>query len=97
MSAYLVVHVRISDRAWLRSEYTSLMPSLMARHGGEYLARGEHQQVEGAGLGDISAIIRFPTLTAAQAFWNDPEYQRIAPLRRAGSEADVILIDGVDH
>jgi uncharacterized protein (DUF1330 family) len=95
MAAYLVAHLRMIDPSWTESEYTALLPALVEKHGGVYIAGGAHQQVEGEPLGEWTSLVRFPSLEAAQAFWNDPEYQRVAPLRRSGSESQVVLIDGV--
>jgi len=41
-------------------------------------------QVEGPDLGTITAVLQFPSIDAARAFWNDPEYQ------------PVVIIDGVE-
>jgi uncharacterized protein (DUF1330 family) len=60
------------------------------------VAAGRHEVVEGDDLGEWTSVVRFPTIEAARAFWNDPEYQRVAPIRRSGSRSHVVLIDGAE-
>ena len=87
--------MHVTDPSWFESEYTASLPTLMERHSGEYLAAGAHETVEGAEIGEWTSVVRFPTMEAARAFWNDPDYQRVAPIHRSGSESHVVLIDGV--
>ena len=94
MAAYLVARMHVTDPSWFESDYTASLPALMERHGGEYLAAGAHETVEGPDIGEWTSVVRFPSIEAARAFWNDPDYQRVAPLRRSGSHSHVVLIDG---
>ena len=95
MAAYLVAHVLTHDPSWLESEYIDVFEQLLAKYDGTRLARGLHEQVEGAPLGPATVVIRFPDLESAHGFWNDPEYTRVAPIRRAAAEAQVILLEGL--
>ena len=74
----------------------SVAAGLEAKYGGVHVASGRHDQVEGVELGPVTSILQFPTLAAAEAFWNDPEYQRVALLRRHGSESQVVIIEGAE-
>jgi uncharacterized protein (DUF1330 family) len=93
MAAYLVAHVKIHATSWLRSEYVDVTAPLEEKCGGVTFASGQHEQVGRDELGTITSVIQFPSIEAAQSFWNDPEYQRVAPIRRAGSDSHVVLID----
>ncbi len=42
----------------------------------------------------MTVIDQFPDVETARAFWNDPEYQRIIPIRQQYSDAHVVLLDG---
>ena len=97
MVAYMVAHVTVRDTAWLSSEYMDVAGALEAKYGGVHVASGLHEQVEGTALGPVTSILQFPTLDAAQAFWNDPEYQRVAPIRRSGSDSQVVIIEGAEE
>lgn len=41
------------------------------------------------------AVIAFPGLAEAQAWWDSPAYQEIAPLRSRHIEGDIVLVGGV--
>jgi len=95
MVAYLVAHVEVHDTAWTQSEYITVSAAVEEKYGGVHIASGKHAQVEGPELGTITSIVQFPNIENAWGCWNDPEYQRVAPLRRAGSVSQVVIIDGV--
>ena len=42
------------------------------------------------------ALIEFPSVEAAQAFVNDPEYAPYAQARQAGSDCNFYVIDDTD-
>jgi len=44
----------------------------------------------------VTSVVEFPTIEAARAFWNHPEYQRVVSIRRAGSDCQVVLIDAAE-
>ena len=96
MVAYMVAHLKINDTEWLESEYVTVAAAIEAKHGGVHIASGQHAQVEGDDLGVVTSILQFPTIEHAWAFWNDPEYQRVVPLRQAGSHTTVVIIDGAE-
>lgn len=96
--AYLVVTGVVHDRAAFRDGYAAKLPPLYARHGGRYLAVGAGGEVlEGEGGFSSYVISEWPSVSAAKAFWEDPEY---LALRRARSEQgwgefDVYLFEGL--
>jgi uncharacterized protein (DUF1330 family) len=47
---------------------------------------------------DITGVtlIEFPSMEAAKAWHDDPEYQPYIQLRQAGSKVDMILVQGCD-
>jgi uncharacterized protein (DUF1330 family) len=55
---------------------------------------GLHELLEGTELGVVTVIDQFSDIETARAFWNDPEYQRIIPIRQRFSDAHVVLLDG---
>jgi uncharacterized protein (DUF1330 family) len=96
MSAYL-----ISERFGQfetpekQQEYRATTARLIPHHGGRYLSiGGSFRLLEGDRDSLVTAIVEFPSMAAIEAFWNDPEYQRVVPLRR-GAEMRAIAVDGV--
>lgn len=59
------------------------------------MAVGNHEHLEGLPLGPLTVIDEFPDIESARALWSDPEYLRVVPIRQAGSQCQVVLIDGV--
>jgi uncharacterized protein (DUF1330 family) len=92
--AYIIAHVTITDDGWMASEYMTVLHQLFEKHGGKQLAVGAPEHLEGAPLGLLTVIDEFPDIETARAFWNDPEYQRVIPIRQAGSDCQVVLMDG---
>ena len=42
-------------------------------------------------------VIEFPDRVAAQAWYDDPDYQPLKELRRTGSQLDFVLVDGLEE
>ena len=86
MPAYLVGGVDVSDPAWVE-EYGPKVQALVEKHGGRYLVRGgEMDVVEGTTpAGRVMVVVEFPSLEAARAWYNDPEYAPLIKLRQTGS------------
>ena len=61
-----------------------------------WYAAGEMDVVEGTTpAGRVMVVVEFPSLEAARAWYNDPEYAPLIKLRQTGSEAEIVLVDGL--
>ena len=96
MPAYAIGRLQSKDWSWLK-EYGPITAALIEKHGGRYLARGgEMQALEGEEeLPDAYVVLEFPSMEAARAWYADPEYQPMIDLRRANSEIEFVLLDGM--
>jgi uncharacterized protein (DUF1330 family) len=66
-------------------EYQKVARPIIAKLGGEIVARGSGlRSLAGSGKWQTGIVIRFPDEAAAQAWINDPDYQRVLPLRSSG-------------
>lgn len=92
----MVAHVKIHDAGWLTSENMEVAAAVETHYGGVHVASGLHEQVEGDDVGTVTSLLQLLNVEKARAFWNDPEYQRVAPIRRKGSDSYVVIIDGAD-
>ena len=90
MTAYLVATIKVTDPSWM-ADYTANVPTLIAKHGGSYLAVSDGlKRYEGDGNApDAIVLFTFPSLDAIDAFMADPEYQPYREARRAGSSGDL--------
>ena len=95
--AYIIIDMKISDPQQYQ-QYMAAAPAAVKAAGGEYLVRGgRHAVLEGAWQPSRIAMLRFPSLQAAQAFY-DAEIYRAARVKRAGATEffNMVVVEGVD-
>lgn len=97
MTAYLIADVKVTDDAWI-PEYAEKVHDIVHKHGGKYLSRsGNITNIEGEPLDTtLIALLEFPSVEAAQAFINDPDYARFAKARQDGTVSKFNIIDDTD-
>ena len=95
MAAYLIIRVTVSD--WDRyREYMARTPAALAKYQGRFIARGgESVTLEGPEESRRLALVEFPTLEQAKAFYASPEYQAAKALRDGACEAEFVALDGI--
>lgn len=96
--AYMIVLGTVHDRDAFMQGYAAKLPPIYEKYGGHYLALGgRHEVLEGKPQFESHVISQWPSMEAARAFWDSPEY---APLKRARiennwGEFDVFLVEGM--
>jgi len=97
MSVYLIADVKVTDDSWI-PDYAANVHDIVHKHGGKYLSRSANiTNMEGEPLDTtLIALIEFPSLDAAQAFANDPEYANYGQARQDGSVSRLNVIDDTD-
>ena len=97
MAYYSVLAVTPTTQDWI-PDYIGPVNTLVARHGGRYLARtASHERLEGEGEdAALRIIIEWPSKDAAMAFMNDPAYIPHLRARIAGSNSNHFLVEGKD-
>ena len=95
MPAYMIVDVDLHDHVAYEA-YKRDVPTLIARHGGEYLVRGgEHEVLEGDWKPHRLVLFRFPDRAAIRAFMADPDYAALKALRQRIADTDAVAVDGI--
>ena len=96
MAAYMIGRIQLRDPSWIE-KYRATVPSIVARHGGKYLARGgKMERLEGKDpLPSSYVVIEFPTIEKARGFYDDPEYKPFIELRQTGSDLEMVVVDGL--
>jgi len=93
MTALLIARINVLDPESMQAYGAAAGPTVAA-HGGEFIARGKFAS---SLLGDESAqavaIMRFPSLDAANAWFASPEYQALAGLRTAAADMQFALFE----
>ncbi len=96
MPAFAIGLYDIRDVSW-RPTYRETVDKLVAKHGGRYVARttSPWEVLEGTAphITDIT-MIEFPSMEHARAWYSDPEYAPMKILRQAGSQLNLLLVDG---
>lgn len=95
MAAYMICTMNIHDPETFR-KYSDNTPKTLQKYGGRFLTRGDRVTTpEGETFGERLVILEFPDRAAAEAWYNDPEYQRLSEYRRAAStNCRMILQEG---
>ena len=94
--AYIIVDMKISDPQRYQ-QYMAAAPAAVAAAGGEYLVRGgRHEVMEGDWQPSRLALLRFPSLEAAQTFYRDEKYRAARELRLGATEFfNMVVVEGV--
>lgn len=95
MSAFMLVTARISDPQAFRA-YAQEAARLVVAFGGRYRVVGSvAEALEGNASEGKMVISEWPSMDAAQRFWNSPEYMQAKQLRAGTGSFDVVLVDGL--
>lgn len=96
MTAYMVVILDCTDPAWV-ADYRTNVPGLIEKAGGKYMALSRAPiQLEGDGdVPQTVAIVSYPSVEAAQAFFASEEYRPYAEARKRGAVTTIYLVDEV--
>jgi uncharacterized protein (DUF1330 family) len=96
MVAFAIGSLQVRDPSWIE-DYRAGTGPLVEKHGGKYLVRGDNMvRFEGdGGLPTVMVMIEFPSMEAAQAWHDDPDYQPLIKLRQSGSDLDMVLVEGL--
>jgi uncharacterized protein (DUF1330 family) len=91
---YILANVEVRD-ADAYEAYRSQTAAIVANHGGRFLVRGGAvRMLEGdLKLGRV-VVLEFPSVEAAQAFYDSPEYQAVLPHRTRNARSDLAIIEG---
>jgi uncharacterized protein (DUF1330 family) len=94
MPGYLIANIEVTDPAKFE-QYREKVAPVIKQFGGRYLVRGgDLRRLEGNLPLRRLVVLEFPTLDAAQRFYDSPEYRPLLELRIASTRSDVVLVDG---
>ena len=94
--AYVITHRTLTNPDRFIKGYGSKVEATLKEFGGKFLVRGgEISYQEGKSTGDFTAVVEFPSRTAALAWESSSQYQAILKGRTENSTGVFIIIDGV--
>lgn len=96
MPAYVIAHVKVKDPVRYE-DYKRGAEASIRQYGGKYIARGGKVDVlEGEWKPARLVLLEFPSTEAARRWFDSPEYQASAVVRRATSDGELVLLEGLD-
>jgi uncharacterized protein (DUF1330 family) len=94
MAGYLVANIEVTDPKGF-DEYRQKVAPLIAQFGGRYIVRGgDLRSLEGNLPIKRLVVLEFPSLDAAQRFYDSAEYKPVLQIRLASAKSDVVLVAG---
>ena len=91
--AYLIAEIEVTDPEGYK-KYQDGVSSVLAASGGRFLVRGGKSiALDGAPPKRI-ALIAFDSMEKAQAWYNSPAYQKIAPVRQSVAKTNSFMVEG---
>jgi len=94
---YLWAELDITDPERFEAEYSVFVRPLLARHGAKFVIVDDRPRAMEGGrrLGRV-VLVEFASPAAAQAFYDDPDYQAIIAARQRWAPGHVYLASGTD-
>ena len=94
MAAYLIANIEVKDPVKFE-EYRQKVVPVIQKFGGRYLIRGgDVRCLEGNLPLKRLVVLEFPTVEAAQQFYDSAEYEPILKLRLTSTQSDLVLVQG---
>ena len=92
---YWIARVDVTDPEAYK-EYVAANAAAFAKYGARFLVRGGRFEAKEGAARERNVVIEFPSFEAALACYDSPEYAAPLAMRRAASEADILIIEGYD-
>ncbi len=96
--AYLMLQIKARNLEDLMQRYGQSTIALVEKFGGEMIAGTPTPKVlEGDWDGNWAAVLRFPSMAMAEAWYDSPEYQPLKHLRigELTESGQLLLVEGV--
>lgn len=95
LPAYYIAEVDVHDVDTYKAKYVPFVPTTLQPFGAKYLAAGgKTEGVEGAPPAKRIAILQFPSMDKARAWYNSKEYGKIKSVRHAAATTRSFIVEG---
>jgi uncharacterized protein (DUF1330 family) len=91
---YIIGHVTVTN-ADAYQEYIIRDTPIIESYGGKPIVRGGASLAPEGSPYTRHVIFEFPDYASALALYNDPEYQKVARIRRENATSMIVLAEGV--
>jgi uncharacterized protein (DUF1330 family) len=94
---YVVVLLDVADPD-AYAEYARKASQIEDRYGGRALVAADADNLlEGSWPSERVVVLEFPSTDAARAWFENPEYQAVIPLRHKATDSNILLVEGFDE
>ena len=97
MSAYLIVHANIKDKALYEQFISEVIPIYGLFNAKILAADNDPKPLEGGYKYKRTVIVEFENSDMLSAWYHSIEHQGIQELRHAAADATITYVHGVDH
>ncbi|MEO0730958.1 MAG: DUF1330 domain-containing protein [Pseudomonadota bacterium] len=91
---YWIAMINIKDPASYK-EYTSKNGAVFKRYGAEFVVRGGENESRSGHAFARHVVLQFDSLQQAKACYDSDEYQALVPIRDAGADVTLAIVEGV--
>ena len=92
MPALWIAHVTVTDEE-AYGKYAELAGPAIAKHGGQFIARGgRYVQLEGKDR-PRNVVAHFPSVEAAEACYHSADYQEALSHARGAAERELLIVE----
>ena len=94
-AGYLIANVRVTNPEQYE-QYRKWSSAAFEAHNAEICVRGGRVQVlEGDWQPERVVVVKFPSMDAAKAFYNSPEYGKARAAREGAAIMRLVIVEGV--
>ena len=93
MAGYFVANYTITNQAEYQ-RYLAVVGQTLEAHGAENIVIDRDSQLLEGSAGQVTVVLRFATKSAAEAWYQSPEYQAIRHLRTVNTEGIGVIAEG---
>ena len=97
--AYIMVQMKVDSLEELNQRYAQFAIPILHKHGGQMIAGTPAPNVkEGDWDGNWAAVLQFPSMEAAEGWYNSAEYQPYKAIRMTELQSEpgrVVIIPGM--
>lgn len=96
MSAYVIIDSKSVNPDEAMDEYRQKAGATLKAHNGKMIAAStEIDAREGDWTPERMLIIEFPSIDAARAWYDSPEYQEVLPIRLRANQDKLVIVEGL--
>ena len=91
---YVIAHIKVHDKEGF-GKFAEMAGPVISEYGGKILVVNPTPEVREGPDSGIAVVIEFENIETARNFYESEKYTEAKAVREEGSEADLILVEGV--